>query len=100
MATETKVRTRTVLVDGVPVCLSLVPGDLLRSDLTARDVCLDLTCGRAWDDGQSTECTPTPAGRCPFEFEHGPRFGPDDRCTVCAEHVADPHAPFCPWSDC
>ena len=30
---------------------------------------------------------------------YGPTFGPDDRCTVCAEHIADPHAPFCVWSD-
>lgn len=28
------------------------------------------TCGRAWDDTVSTHVTPTPAGRCPFEYEH------------------------------
>ena len=30
------------------------------------------TCGRAWDDTASTSVTPTPAGRCPFENDHGP----------------------------
>lgn len=28
------------------------------------------TCGRAWDDSVSTAVTPTPAGRCPFEYDH------------------------------
>lgn len=28
------------------------------------------TCGLSWDDGKSTEWTPTPAGRCPFEYFH------------------------------
>lgn len=27
-------------------------------------------CGRGWDDSVSTAWTPTPAGRCPFEYEH------------------------------
>jgi hypothetical protein len=27
-------------------------------------------CGRGWDDSVSTTWTPTPAGRCPFEYEH------------------------------
>jgi hypothetical protein len=29
-----------------------------------------LTCGRSWDDSKSTAVTPTPSGRCPFEYEH------------------------------
>lgn len=28
------------------------------------------TCGRAWDDTKSTDITPTPGGRCPFEHWH------------------------------
>lgn len=27
-------------------------------------------CGRAWDDDKPTGLTPTPAGRCPFEYWH------------------------------
>jgi hypothetical protein len=27
-------------------------------------------CRRAWDDDKSTGLTPTPAGRCPFEYWH------------------------------
>lgn len=33
-------------------------------------VCGD--CGAAWDDSVSTSRTPTPAGRCPFEYDHDP----------------------------
>lgn len=28
-------------------------------------------CGRSWDDAVITDITPTPAGRCPFEYDHG-----------------------------
>ena len=27
-------------------------------------------CGRGWDDSVSTSMTPTPSGRCPFEYDH------------------------------
>lgn len=27
-------------------------------------------CGRSWDDGRSSSITPTPSGRCPFEYLH------------------------------
>lgn len=37
------------------------------------------TCGRAWDDTVSTGVTPTPGGRCPFEYEHGPGVEPSPR---------------------
>jgi hypothetical protein len=30
-----------------------------------------VTCGAAWDDTVSTAVTPVPAGRCPFEADHG-----------------------------
>lgn len=35
-----------------------------------RDLATCGTCGRSWDDGISTQWTPTPAGRCPFEYFH------------------------------
>jgi hypothetical protein len=28
------------------------------------------TCGRAWNDAEPTSITPTPSGRCPFEYDH------------------------------
>jgi hypothetical protein len=41
----------------------------LRSDDPTATVCSE--CGRGWDDSVSTATTPAPAGRCPFEYEHG-----------------------------
>lgn len=29
------------------------------------------TCKRSWDDTKSTGLTPTPSGRCPFEYFKG-----------------------------
>lgn len=40
-------------------------GDLIRPTLATCG-----TCGRSWDDGKVTSLTPTPAGRCPFEYFH------------------------------
>lgn len=37
-------------------------------------------CGRGWDDSVSTDTTPTPAGRCPFEHEHEQWFCGHDEC--------------------
>lgn len=28
------------------------------------------TCGRSWNDERISELTPTPSGRCPFEYAH------------------------------
>ena len=36
----------------------------------AKDLCTCGSCGRSWDDGKVTGMTPTPAGRCPFEYFH------------------------------
>jgi hypothetical protein len=33
-------------------------------------------CGRVWEDDVSTDLTPTPAGRCPFEHWHREREEP------------------------
>ncbi|UTN91444.1 hypothetical protein SEA_OUTIS_81 [Gordonia phage Outis] len=38
-------------------------------DLAAIATCE--TCGRRWDDAHTSSVTPTPAGRCPFEYDHG-----------------------------
>ena len=34
------------------------------------------SCGLTWDDGVITSMTPTPSGRCPFEYFH--RYDTDD----------------------
>jgi len=36
----------------------------------AKDLATCGTCKRSWDDGISTSITPTPSGRCPFEYFH------------------------------
>lgn len=35
-----------------------------------RDFCQCGHCGRVWDDSHVSGVTPTPAGRCPFEYSH------------------------------
>lgn len=67
---ESQTGTRWVHADGV---VELDPADVRAT------VCE--TCQRAWDDSVSTARTPTPAGRCPFEDEHG------TVCAECAEHT-------------
>ena len=54
-----------------------VPGDFpvkvlrtVKQRAKAKDVATCGTCGRSWDDGKSTGWTPTPSGRCPFEYFH------------------------------
>lgn len=42
----------------------LKPGEPAKDRMTCGE------CGRSWDDAQSTEWTPVPAGRCPFEYFH------------------------------
>lgn len=57
-------------------------------------------CGLSWDDGVSTSMTPTPSGRCPFEYFH--EYGDEDRtasrrtaadeggstCATCGDSIA------------
>jgi len=38
-------------------------------------VCGD--CGRGWDDSVVTSVTPTPAARCPFEYDHEQEIVPE-----------------------
>jgi hypothetical protein len=44
--------------------------DVVRLDPSDPKATVCGTCNRAWDDSISTSLTPTPAGRCPFEYEH------------------------------
>jgi hypothetical protein len=40
------------------------------NDPAAKDPATCGECGLTWDDGISTEWTPTPSARCPFEYFH------------------------------
>lgn len=42
----------------------LKPGDQAKDKMTCN------ACGLSWDDALSTSWTPTPGGRCPFEYFH------------------------------
>lgn len=42
----------------------------LKDDEPAKDRMTCGTCNRSWDDSIVTGYTPTPSGRCPFEFFH------------------------------
>jgi hypothetical protein len=66
------VETRTVTVHGERHVLALVRGDKRRrgDELDPHDIATCGSCGRSWDDGQSTALTPAPSARCPFEYEH------------------------------
>lgn len=44
--------------------------DVVRLDPSDPKATVCGTCGAAWDDSVSTSVTPTPAGRCPFEYDH------------------------------
>lgn len=53
--------------------LTPIPGATPRYDDDGRervDVATCGTCGRSWNDAQSSSLTPAPSGRCPFEYEH------------------------------
>lgn len=51
----------------------------------AYDVATCGTCGRSWDDSVSSAVTPTPGGRCPFEYDHEEDPGP--ACSHCGNAV-------------
>lgn len=54
--------------------ISDIPADFevkpLKQGQKARDIATCGTCGLSWDDSISTSITPTPSGRCPFEYFH------------------------------
>ena len=54
--------------------LTPVPGAETRRDHETGAPIVDImtcgTCGRSWNDAASSQWTPVPAGRCPFEYEH------------------------------
>lgn len=67
---EFPVRIRKVRVrkhDPIPRDFAVQP---LRDDERPPGRCECGYCGLAWDDDKSTEWTPTPSGRCPFEYFH------------------------------
>lgn len=41
-----------------------------RAEREAKALAACGTCHRQWDDGIPTGWTPTPSGRCPFEYFH------------------------------
>jgi hypothetical protein len=58
--------------------LTPIPGGELRHDDDGRpivDVATCGHCGRSWNDALSSGITPTPSGRCPFEYEHESESG-------------------------
>jgi hypothetical protein len=40
------------------------------------------TCERGWNDALVTAVTPTPAARCPYEYEHGNMGVPDENMSI------------------
>lgn len=46
------------------------PVKVLGTDEQAKDKMTCGVCGRSWDDAIPTSWTPTPSGRCPFEYYH------------------------------
>lgn len=58
----------------VRLALSDIPADFpvrpLRHDQPAASRYTCGTCGLAWDNAIITRWTPTPGGRCPFEYYH------------------------------
>lgn len=56
------------------------PVKVLGPDDPATDRTTCGTCGRSWDDAVSTEWTPAPSARCPFEYFH-PEVEEESRLT-------------------
>ena len=53
--------------------LTPVPGAVTRFDPDGEPyvtVATCGTCGLSWNDAAASSVTPTPAGRCPFEYDH------------------------------
>lgn len=48
-------------------------------------------CGRSWNDAAVSDCTPTPAARCPFEYAHECHEDDDDH-----DDCPGPCSPDCP----
>ena len=63
----------------------------IQHDYPMTDQATCSACGETWDDAVVTSVTPTPAGRCPFEYEHPDpvpcvRVTTAGRYAVLAEH--------------
>lgn len=59
--------TRKLSPEEIPSDFPVRP---LRDDETPKGRTTCGTCGLSWDDDISTSRTPTPSGRCPFEYQH------------------------------
>ena len=51
------------------------------------DVCICGECGRAWIDSIITSVTPSPGGRCPFEYEHNEGYYASRKTAWCDEEA-------------
>lgn len=72
------------------VTLTPVPGAELRVDENGDpivEVATCGTCGRSWNDAATSDRTPVPAGRCPFEHLHDDADEPPDGFRVVVMHV-------------
>lgn len=58
----------------IPADFPVRPLATIEDRAAAEDCCTCGTCGLSWDDAVSTEYTPAPSARCPFEAFH---FDPD-----------------------
>lgn len=67
----------------VPITFPVQPLD---DDESAADPVTCGTCKRTWDDTVSTQWTPAPSGRCPFESFHGAE---PDACEMCVMRDAN-----------
>jgi hypothetical protein len=79
--------------------LTPVPGATPRYDDDGQEI-LDIatcgSCGRSWNDAASSDVTPAPSGRCPFEYEHGT----DDAISARLEHLrGEIHAERISWGE-
>lgn len=54
-------------VEKIPKDFAVQP---LKPGEEAKDKATCGHCGLSWDDGKSTQWTPAPSGRCPFEYFH------------------------------
>jgi hypothetical protein len=67
--------------------LTPVPGATATYDDDGREVVVVMTCGscgRSWNDAAVSAITPTPSGRCPFEYEHEGGRPTDERARALA----------------
>ena len=65
-----KIEAAKKVVKAIPKNFEVQPLKLGQEAKNPKDRCTCGYCGLSWDDGISTQWTPTPSGRCPFEYYH------------------------------